>query len=126
MGMTPQYFHTIPTSNILLTMHTTKLSTYTLDYSHNELITAHQKDTTAHSTAFCIQDNSNVCYAQYHPQYNSLSMHVNICTTHPALTTPLPSIILNKHKAYSWQNGTQCKDGCKRIVASFASCLAGF
>ena len=123
MGMTPQYFHTIPTSNILLTMHTTKLSTCTLDNSHNEWITAHQKDTTAHSTVLCIQDNSNVCYAQYHPHYNSLLMHVNICTTHPALPTPLPSTILSKH-IYSWQNGTQCKDGCKRIVPY--SCLAGF
>ena len=39
MGMTPQYFHTIPTST-----HTTKLSMCTLAYSHplNGCITTHQ------------------------------------------------------------------------------------
>ena len=89
-----EWHHSTFTPSILLTMHTTKLSTCTLGYSRNEWIIAHQKDTTAHPTALCIQDNSDICYAQYHPQYNSLSMHVNICTTHPALPTPLPSTIL--------------------------------
>ena len=102
MGMTLQYFHTISTFCSILpaTMHTTKLSTCTLAYSHplNESITTHQQGTQLCSPDSTLQHiwQPMPCSVaiKLQPPTTTHSPYMSTCTTHSVLPTPLPSTTL--------------------------------
>ena len=104
-------------------IHTTKLSTCTLAHSHplhNCTSTRHSALLTPQPSAYKTSHICHVCYAHYelscnHPQYNSLSMHVNLhytpSTTHSTAFHNPPMHTTNTR--HNWQNSTRCRDDVK-------------
>ena len=80
------------------------------------------RPSTAHS--FSIQDRlylpCSIATTLHYTTY-TLSMHINIHYTHPAIPFPCTAFhnpamhTTIKHKAYSWQNGTRCRD-CANVL----------
>ena len=122
MGMTPQHFHSIPTScEIWQSMHTTKLSTCTLAYSNplnkrtSHLLTslpAYKSSAMFSSNTGSLRNiHSNMPYrlstacALY-----SFCIQDWPCTTQPwALPKSVPSTTLLHTQTNTWQNGTKCR-----------------
>ena len=112
----------------------TPTSCATLPTIHATKLSAQKTLRTAHSTAYIRQPisfifamlSSNIGCS--HPQHNSLSMYVN-CTTHPSLTTPLPSktLLCTQQMQGTWLVKWHKMQGwCESNMGSFLYCLGGF